>query len=361
MRIHASILALGTALSVLPLGAGAAAPPATAPTTAEVGTPPGLGKPRLDASGDFTTTTVPLGQGQLSIDGLASAPDVHGLLVISAAQNALVVVDADTGAPRATLRPVFPGAKGRKAGGPTSIAVSGSTAFVASRTTREVCEVDLSALKLRGCTVLPGAPSTITPLPGASELWVMTPELKSVALVEHSKAGALSVQGMLKVEGVPRGAALDATHGVYYVGLSDKDKLTAWDVKTRRALWTQAAGCGKGGARGLAVDAESRILFVGCPDGVTSRNLLAGKPVGAEKACSGLDALGYDAPSRTLFAVSPVDRQALVISSTEQGDLRLRAQLDLTDTLRVVAPASNGAAFVADARADHLTWIRPVK
>lgn len=317
-----------------------------------------ISAPRIDASGNYSTSVISL-EGVTSVDALAT--DGKRVFALSGEKNALVDVDPTTGSVGAEVKPLLSAHGRRKANLPTAVAVMGNYAFVASRVGKELCALELTTHRASGCVDLPGAPTDITAVPMTSELWVTTPDQKAITLVRASRSGALTLEGLAKVEGTPRAQALDPVHGVFYVGLSDKDRVVALDVQTHQDLWTLPARCGKGGAKALAVDADKRLLFIGCPSGVFSRNMLQGRDVGEVQNLRDLQALSYDPGSQLLYALSPGDLVIEVLASDAKGALTSKARLDTTDTAHVAVPASGGQAFIGDRNSGQLTWAKPVQ
>ena len=79
-------------------------------------------------------------------------------------------------------------------------------------------------------------------------------------------------------------------------------------------------GCGSDGPRGLALDAQRRLLFAACTDGAVSFDLgKSGKAVGRLKTGGGVDNLDYSAGKRLLYVASARDGKLTVARVADGG------------------------------------------
>jgi hypothetical protein len=68
--------------------------------------------------------------------------------------------------------------------GPSSGAIGDGFAYVGNRATEEVCPVDLQTLKAGSCFKLPAAPDGVQYVPSMHQVWVTTPSIHSVLVLD---------------------------------------------------------------------------------------------------------------------------------------------------------------------------------
>ena len=147
--------------------------------------------------------------------------------------------------------------------------------------------------------------------------------------------------GVVPLDGKPEAGVGDG-RGHVYVNIEDKGELTLFDARTRRVLSTWLLpDCEE--PTGLAIDRESRRLFVGCGnstllvvDGATGRPV-AHLPIG-----EGVDGVAFEPATRRIFATAGVG--TLTVARQEGADSFL---------VEAVVPTQPGARTVALDPASH--------
>lgn len=240
--------------------------------------------------------------------------------------------------------------------GPSSVTFAPHAAYVGNRSDASVCAVDLSTRKRGACVTLDVPPDGLAYVAATKEVWATLPRSKSIAVLAASDSGP-SQKVQVQLDGVPEGYAVDLRRGRFYTNLKDKDETLALDLTTRAVLARWKTGCGEKGPRGLALDAESGLLFVACTDGFVGLLLerngfqVAGLVTGA-----GVDNPDILPGPKRLFAASGGTGMLSFVAYNDQGRLRLLRRLATAPGVRVVVADKRGKAFAADSAAGCL-WV----
>jgi len=197
--------------------------------------------------------------------------------------------------------------------GPSAAAVGDGVVYVSNRSSSEVCVVNAAALKRGPCFQLESPPDVIAYVAGAKEVWVTTPKLNSIVVLDATRPDELKTKLVVKTEGAPECYAVDALHDLFYTNLEDKNRTVSIDIKTHAVKATWTLGCSDG-PRGIAVDAARNFVFVACTDGLEVRDgAHDGALLGNLDTGGGVDAIDYlDANSRLYVAAGKAARLTTV-------------------------------------------------
>jgi DNA-binding beta-propeller fold protein YncE len=238
---------------------------------------------------------------------------------------------------------------GKRTMGPSSVSFGEGVAYVGDRGSSEVCVVDATKLVLGKCTKLPNPPDGVVYVPFAKEVWVTTPKVQTVVVLDATKPDALKPKATIKLEGDPEGYAFDGTRGLFFTNLEDKNQTVAIDVKTHKPKASWKLDCREAGPRGIAADGEHGFVFVACTDGV--RVLDAGHE-GAKVASldtgAGVDNIDWLAPQRLLFVAAGKAATLTVARIDEKGQPKVVATGATTAGARNGVADASGNAYVAD-------------
>jgi hypothetical protein len=240
--------------------------------------------------------------------------------------------------------------KGKKrAMGPSAVAVGDGFAYVSDRATGEVCAVDAARLTLGKCLKLPSPGDGVEYVAAAKELWVTTPRAQTIIVLDASKPDTLRPKTAIKLDGSPEGYAVDATRGVFFTNLEDKNKTVVIDLKTHRPKATWSLDCGSDGPRGVAADAEHGFVFVACTDHLV---VLDGAHDGAKLATvdtgAGVDNIAWLAPQRLVYAAAGKAARLTVARIDDKGQATVVASGASTEGARNGVVDASGNAYVAD-------------
>jgi DNA-binding beta-propeller fold protein YncE len=207
---------------------------------------------------------------------------------------------------------------------------------------------------------LPTSTDGVAYVASAKEVWVTTPKDHSLTVLDASKPDALTPKRVIKTDGSPEGYSVDASHGLFYTNLEDKNRTLAIDVKTHAVKSTWATGCGADGPRGVAVDETRRFVLVACTDGVRMLDgTHEGAPLGAIDAGAGVDNIEYVAATRTVYAAAARAARLTVARLNDSGQPAIVATVTTTEGARNAVVDAEGNIYVADPMAARLLVFAP--
>jgi DNA-binding beta-propeller fold protein YncE len=187
------------------------------------------------------------------------------------------------------------------------------------------------------------------------EVWATTPHDNSIQIVDAS----MKVAGKIAVDG-PEGYVVDAAKGIVYTNQEDKDRTVAIDARTRKIVSNWAAGCGKEGPRGLALDVARGALMVACAvSGVNVLDTKTGARKGHIDVGEGVDNIDY-LPSRSLlYASAGRSEKAVIARLHDDGSLELVKSEPVGKGCRVIVATPDGTGYAADSAGGQLWLIKP--
>jgi hypothetical protein len=272
------------------------------------------------------------------------------------------VVDVATG--KVTPIGGFPTAPPRRPGrpnmGPSSATVGDGVVWIGNRGDNTVCGIDARTLARGPCRKLPSMPDGVAYVSVTREVWVTTPRDRTITIVPVSKPGP-GEPVAIKIDGDPEGLAVDQTRGLFYTNLEDRDRTLAIDAKTRKVVASFRAGCGESGPRGLAIDAERRLLFVACSmRGAVALDLAHdGKEVGSVATGQGVDNIDYAAKPGLLLVASGADATLTFARVQKSGALTKVGSAPTAQGARCVVAGADGTGYVADSAGGRLIVVKP--
>jgi hypothetical protein len=243
--------------------------------------------------------------------------------------------------------------------GPSAGAVGDGFAYVGNRATQEICAVDLRALKKGACLKLPAPTDCVEYVPSTREVWVTTPSVQSLVVLDASPKGSLKQKETIKLAGAPEGYALDEPRGLFLTNLEDKGSTLTIDLKTHAVRDTWTPGCSADGPRGIAVDSARGLVLVACTDHVQALDAAhGGAPLGQLDTGAGLDNIDYVPSTGLLYAAAGKAARLTVAHVDEHGKFTVVSVGDTAPGARNAVASANGDAFVADPQGAHLLLLR---
>jgi len=233
--------------------------------------------------------------------------------------------------------------------GPSAVSIGGGFAFIGNRATSEVCPIDLRTLKKAPCYELPAPTDGVEYVASAKEVWVTTPRVQSLAVLDASRPEGLVPKAVVKVDGAPEGYAVDDVRGTFFTNLEDRDVTLAIDVASRRVNATWHPNCGPSGPRGLVFDSARNHLVVACTDHVQVLDAgHDGAPLGALDTGGGVDNLDY-LPEKELLYVAAAKAARLTVAHLDAaGRLAVVWTAGTSEGARNAVADAEGNAYVAD-------------
>lgn len=333
------------------LGSAAAQPPAPEP-------PPPLA-PGVKA------IALPGAEAGVFLDYLAYDAAHHRVWVPAGGTGKVDVIDAKTG----ELTPIdgWPTKEVERRGqkrlmGPSAATVGDGVVYIGNRGDSSVCAVDAKTLAKQGCVTLDSSPDGLQYIAATHEVWVTTPRDKQIRILDVKKPGEPKAVGKIEFEGEPEGFAIDNKRKVFFTNLEDKDKTLAVDVAKRAVTKTWESKCGEDGPKGLVFDDKANHLLVVCPASLEVLDVAKdGAQVGKLDVGDGLDAVGWVASKRLVFAAAGRAQKMVVASLPASGALAEVSTVATAPGARNAVAADDGTAFVADGPAGRILMVPPTK
>lgn len=239
--------------------------------------------------------------------------------------------------------------------GPSAVSIGDGVTYVGNRATGEVCAVDAKSLKLGACVKLPVATDGVVYVASTKEVWVTTPSVHSIAVLDASKPTALKPKTVITIDGEPEGYAVDAAHGLFYTNVEDKDRTLAIDVTTHAIKATYQPGCGAEGPRGLVVDSARNLVVVACTDGLRVLDVgHAGVVLGRLDTGAGVDNLDYRDATSTVYVAAGRAARLTVARIDDRGQPVVVATGATAVGARNAVVDESGNAYLVDPQTARL-------
>jgi DNA-binding beta-propeller fold protein YncE len=233
--------------------------------------------------------------------------------------------------------------------GPSAVSIGDGFAYVGNRATQEVCSVSTSTLTIGMCLKLPSATDGVAYVASAKEVWVTTPRVQAIAVLDASKPDALVSKATVKLDGAPEGYALDDRRGLFFTNLEDRNKTVVIDIKSHKLRATWSLDCSSDGPRGIAADAKRAFLYVACTDQVlvldSARN---GAKLAMLDTGGGVDNVDWLEARQLLYVAAGKSAALTVAHVDDRGQLSVVARSATADGARNGVADASGNAYVVD-------------
>jgi DNA-binding beta-propeller fold protein YncE len=246
--------------------------------------------------------------------------------------------------------------RGDRLMGPSSANAGEGVVYVGNRGDSSVCAFDVKSLEKKACATVSSSPDGTFYVAPTHEVWVTTPRDKSLRMFE---GGSLKPSGTMQLDGEPEGYAVDASRGLVYTNLEDKDRTLVVDAKARKVVATFEPGCGEKGPRGLAVDPGRGLLFVACTDGVVALDAHTGARKGRLETGVGVDNIDYLPARKLLYATAGKDAKLTIAQVADDGSFKTVKSAPVGQGCRVVVATPDGTAYAADSAGAKLWTLEP--
>jgi hypothetical protein len=295
-----------------------------------------------------TKLALPGGDGGIGFDDLMFAPSLHRVLAPAGRTGKLDLIDPKTQKIEAvggfsTDADKFAGGHGE---GTTSADAGGGAIFASDRSRGEVEIVDPKTMKIAGNAKLAGGPDYVRWVEPTGEVWVTEPNKKQIELFSFDK-GKLTHKGAIDVPGGPESLVIDAARGRAYTHTWD-DATVAIDLAKDKEVARWKNGCK--GSRGIALDAQRALLFVGCEEGKATALDIAhdGKQVGSADTGKGVDIIAYNPTLAHLYVPGGDSATLAIVGVAAGGKLSVLGSVAVAADSHCVATDDAGHAYVCD-------------
>ena len=297
------------------------------------------------------------GGPMVGMDYLAYDPQTAQLFVPASNTGKLDIVDTRTG--KVTSMDGWATAKrGERTAGITAATVGEGYVFVGNRADSSICAVEIKSMAKKGCVALPSSPDGVFYVAPTREVWVTTPDKRSLQVLSVADPAAPKLTGAITLSGEPEGYAVDEKRGLVFTNLEDKNKTLAIDAKTRKVTATWDTGCGEKGPRGLAVDTETRHVFVACAvEGLRSLDE-HGKIVAELQTGAGVDNIDWLAAKKLIYVASREEARLTVVQAGADGSLKAVSTAPTFQGGRTVMIDGQGNAYIPDSKQGRLFVVK---
>lgn len=299
---------------------------------------------------------LPDGAGGIGFDDLRFSPELRRVLVPAGRSGRLDLVD-----PATRVVEDIPGFSGTKAAvrghseGTTSADSGDGLVFASDRTRRIVAVVDPKAKRIVSEVQLGGAPDYVRWVEPLHEVWVTEPDEKKIETFRFDKAATprLTRTGEIRVSDGPESLEIDAGRGRAYAN-TWHDLTVAVDLRARAVVSQWKNGCR--GARGLALDLQRGLAFVGCAEGaaVALDVVHNGEVVGRTATGAGVDVIAFSRERSHLYVPGAEAANLTVLAVAEDGALRVLGAVATAHGAHCVTTDDAGRVFVCDPSAGRL-------
>ncbi|BDG05210.1 YncE family protein [Anaeromyxobacter oryzae] len=303
---------------------------------------------------------LPGGDGGIGFDDVRFSPELERVIVPAGRSGRLDLLDPRTRALETIAGfSTAPGGPRGHSQGTTSADFGGGWLFASDRTRRSLVVIDARARRIVARAPLAGAPDYVRWVAPLREVWVTEPGDNAIETfrVEGGAPPALVRTGAIEVPDGPESLEIDAPRRRAYAN-TWHDRTVAVDLGSRAVVARWRNGCE--GARGLAVDPERGLAFVGCDEGKAVALDVAhdGTVAGTAPAARGVDVIAY-APALSHLYVPGADAARMTVVGVDpRGGLRALGEVATAAGAHCVTADVSGNAYVCDPARGRILVIR---
>jgi hypothetical protein len=292
-----------------------------------------------------TIIDLPNGRPGVGFDDLAYSAALKRIIVPAGRSGNIDLIDPETRG--ITVIPGFSSSatdgKGHDFGVTSADAGEGGLLYATDRTTGELDVVNVSARKIVARVKLASGPDYVRYVSSTNEAWVSEPDAEQIEIFSlGADKASPKASATIHVSGGPESLVIDTGRKRAYTNLW-KGSTLAIDLQSRETVSRWLNHCA--GSRGLALDREHDVLFVGCSEGKAVA-LHGGVIVAEETTGVGVDIIDYNAGR--LFVPAAKAANLTIFSSDAGGKLTRRDTVDTAAGAHCVAADSHGRGFVCD-------------
>jgi len=303
---------------------------------------------------------LPDGAGGVGLDDLTFAPGLHRVLVPAGRTGRLDLIDPasrkmqEIGGFQASAA----GAGGHGAG-TTSVDEGGPYLFAIDRSALRLSVVDPRQGKIVAGAPLAGSPDYVRFIAATREVWVTEPDKEGIEIFSLSAADppVPSHKDFLTVPGGVESLVVDAGRKLAYSNLW-KSSTVAIDLAEHKVVATWPNGCE--GSRGLALDADHGLLFVGCAEGGADTLDLThdGAVRDRFRFGAGVDIVAWNPALRHLYVPAGKTGQMAIAGVSAEGKLTLLGTVATAQGAHCAVADDHRQVWICDPKAGRLLVVR---
>jgi hypothetical protein len=297
----------------------------------------------------LSALSMPDSKGGIGFDDLLFSPTLNRVIVPSGRTGLLNLVDPKTRAIESiggfsTDRSLL----GGHGDGTTSADFGKGFLFASDRGSKVVDIVDPVNKLIVASVKLGGGPDYVRWVEPNTEVWVTEPNKKQIEYfkLDSGATPALVRVGTIDIADGPESLVVDATRGRAYTH-TWHDRTVAIDHATHKEVAKGPNGCK--GSRGIALDEQRGLVFVGCDEGTATTLDVAhgGKIVAtADTGGKGVDIIAYSQSLSHLYVPGGDSATMAVLGVDANGNLKQLGTVPTAPDAHCVAADNVGNAYV---------------
>ena len=301
--------------------------------------------------------SIPGDDGGIGFDDMGYSLMLHKIVVPAGRTGAVALIDPET----LHLETIAGFSRGDTFGGGhgegvTSADVGAMFMLATDRTAQRLDIVDVVGKRIANSAALASGPDYVRYVRDTNEAWVTEPGHARIEVFALSSFGIPQPpptpvhRAFIDVPGGPESLVIDSFSGRAYTNLW-KDETVAINLRTRMitARWPNRCA----GSRGLAIDPERELVFVGCEEGKLSvLNLKTGKQVDEVAmnagASAGVDIIAWNPKLRHVYMPGADSATTAIIAVSAGGKAQLLGTIATPTGAHCAATDNRAAIFVCD-------------
>jgi hypothetical protein len=310
----------------------------------------------------LTAEPIPLpgGEGGIGLDDLTFVASLGQVVVPAGRTGRLVLFDPESRKPREIGGfKTAAAAEGGHGAGPTSVDEGQGYLFAIDRTALRLEVVDPEKGTIVAGAPLGGSPDYVRYVAATNEVWVTEPDKDGIEIfsLSDAKPPVPARKTFLAIPGGPESLVIDNAAKVGYANLW-KNSTVVIDLAAAKVVRTWPNGCLD--SRGLALDARHGLLFVGCAEG--GADLLDTGHKGAIRDRfrfgAGTDIVAYNPSLRHLYVPAAKTGQMAIVGLTKEGELKLLGTVVTAVGAHCVVADDHRQAWVCDPKGGRVLVVK---
>jgi DNA-binding beta-propeller fold protein YncE len=300
---------------------------------------------------------IPGGEAGVGFDDLRYSTSLGRLIVPAGRTGAIVLVDPKTWSVTRiggfASSASFDGGHGE---GVTSADEGRGFLFAADRSMQRLVVVDPAEGRVTGWAKLSAGPDYVRYVSRTNEVWVTEPDAEKIEVFRLEDNPPRPIRdGEIEIKGGPESLVVDEERGIAYTHLW-KGETVAVPLKNRTARPAWKNGCE--GSRGIALDASHGLLFVGCSEGkAVTLDAKTGKIVSTVKVGAGVDIVDYSPSRGHLYVPGGKSATMAIVDVAPEGALGIVDTVPTAEKGHCVASDPSGNVYVCDPKGGRILVI----
>lgn len=292
---------------------------------------------------------LPGASGGVGFDDLTYSRELKRVLVPAGRTGRLDLIDPTSGSVESIEG--FSASRRRWPGhgqGTTSADAGGGYAFATDRSRKTLDVVVPTTARIVTSAALTAEPDYVRWVQAARQAWVTEPSREEIEVfqLDAGSPPKLTRVGAIVLPHGPESLVFDSSGKRAYTNTFG-DVTAAIDVSSRSVVASWKNGCR--GARGIALDSTTGVVFVGCDEGkVVALDATNGRVLGGAQTGGGVDGIAYSAALGHVYAPGGDSATLTIVGVSGHGVLKALGTAPTARGAHCVAADEAGRVFVCD-------------